>query len=204
MTDGVLIIDLQNGNTIYTYQDASATFPRNPVGFEPDAAAADSSTGLIVINEEAAGNHVIDLKQATFANGAVTAPQKVLTPSSRLTGVAIEPASHIAFFEGEFVGNVGFLQMTSLATVADAITEANMPALPDGSGFSNLGDPHGIAVTTGILNGQPVGLVVDNGFRWVGRVDLAKALTLPTSAAFVSDADIATAVTYLDAQTPAP
>jgi len=114
----------------------------------------------------------------------------------------VEPTSHIAFLEGENAENVGFLKVDSLATLAPAITEATMPPIPGGGTFANLFDPHGIAVTTGILNGGPVGFVVDGGRQWVARVDLAKVFTLPGPA--LADTDFATAVTFLDARTPAP
>lgn len=203
ITDGVLIIDLSNANTIYTYQDATAPDPAFPVGREPDSAAADSSSGIIVTPEEGGPVHVIDLSQAAFAGANVTAPQQILTPSiRRLTGVAVEPMSHIAFLEGENASNVGFLKVDSLATLASAITEATMPSTPGGGTFANLFDPHGIAVTTGILNGGPVGFVVDRDRQWVARVDLAKVFTL--SGPTLADADFATVVTFLDARTPAP
>ena len=188
ITDGVLVIDLNNANTIYTFQDPTAPSPTFPAGHEPDSAAADSSNGIIVTPEEGGTVHVIDLAQGVFAG----------------TNVTVEPVSHIAFLEGEFANNVGFLKIDSLATLASAITEATMPSLPPGGDFSNFGDPHGIAVTTGILNGGPVGFVVDSSRQWVARVDLAKVLTLPALGNAIADTDFATAVTYLDARTPAP
>ena len=78
------------------------------------------------------------------------------------------------------------------------------PSLPAGGDFTNFGGPHGIAVTTGILNGGPVGFVVDTGRQWFARVDLAKVLTLPAPGNEIADADFATTVDYLDARTPAP
>ena len=38
---------------------------------------------------------------------------------------------------------------------------ADMPDKPSGGSWENMFDPHGIAVTTGILDGHPVGFVVD-------------------------------------------
>jgi hypothetical protein len=205
MTDGVLIVDLANGNAIHTFQDPTASDPAAPAGEEPDSAAADSNNGIIVVPEESGPVHVIDLSQAVFEGADVTAPQQVLTPTRRLTGVAVEPASHIAFLEGEFADNVGFLAIDGLAALAGAITEATMPPLPgNAGGFSNLGDPHGIAVTTGIIDNRPVGFVVDSGLRWVARIDLAQALALPATANVIADTDLATVTTYLDARTPAP
>jgi len=64
ITDGVLIIDLSNANRIYTYQDATALDPTFPAGNEPDSAAADSSSGIIVTPEEGGPIHVIDLSRA--------------------------------------------------------------------------------------------------------------------------------------------
>jgi hypothetical protein len=83
---------------------------------------------------------------------------------------------------------------------------ATMPDKPDGSGaWSNLFDPHGIAVTTGILDGHPVGFVVDVSSAdraWVARIDLQKFLALkPELPGDATPEEIAAAVTFLDAST---
>jgi hypothetical protein len=85
-----------------------------------------------------------------------------------------------------------------------------MPDLPmddaggGGGGFSNIGDPHGIAVTTGLSTQGPVGFVVDSGLHWIARIDLTKmhAAGLADAGDAAVDLDataMAPFVTYLSA-----
>ena len=80
--------------------------------------------------------------------------------------------------------------------------------LPDGTEWTNLFDPHGIAVTIGLIGGHPVGFLVNSSYHWVARVDLTAFLALPTTAGVAAGqlevADASTAVTFLDVTTPAP
>jgi hypothetical protein len=218
MTDGLSIIDLTD-NTVYTYQYSAGTddagnpilsgpTPQLPVGGDPDSAAADPTTGVIVVPSESDSfQSVIDLSMATFdkATKTVTAPQKVI-PNLGLTGVAIEYNQHLAFWEEEHSSDVAVANLTQANTGVDAVVHGLMPDLPGGTtGFSNLGDPHGIAVTTAILGNGPVGFVVDSGKQWVARVDLAKmvAAGVGSDAATteLDSAAMAPFVTYLDANT---
>jgi hypothetical protein len=78
-----------------------------------------------------------------------------------------------------------------------------MPSLPGGGGFTNLGDPHGIAVSTSIINGKPVGFLVDDGLQWVARVDLTGFAALEQGDAGVTatTSQMQSLVTYLDSTT---
>jgi hypothetical protein len=79
-----------------------------------------------------------------------------------------------------------------------------MPALPDGSYWSNIGDPHGVAVTTGIADGRSVGFLVNSERQWVARIDLAAFLALGAEADASSSTyltDLSSAVTFLDGRT---
>jgi hypothetical protein len=213
MTDGLNVIDLLDENAVYTYQDPQADNPTAPLGDEPDSAAADPATGQIVVPAEGDSlEYVVDLSQAIFdkAHKSVTAPHIAIDASNaqELTGVAIEPTSHIAFFESESGGDMGAADLSAETAAAPSYVHAPMPQLPDGNGWLNLFDPHGIAVTIGLVGGHPVGFLVSEGYHWVGRVDLTALLGLPTAAGIAPGqlevADASAAVTYLDATTPAP
>ncbi len=149
ITDGLSIIDLSD-NTVYTYEaspnppDGGANFtydPTAPVGLRPDSAAADPSTGVIVIPSE--GNYwqnIIDLSKATFnkATKTVTAPLTIV-PNVDYDGVAVEPNKHIAFWEQEFSQTVAAARLDQSNLGGTAAVQASMPAIPSGNTFSNLG-----------------------------------------------------------------
>jgi len=210
MTDGLNIIDLLDDNAVYTYQDPEADDPTMPVGSQPDSAAADPVSGQIVVPSEGLGSeYVIDLSQATFdkAHQSVTAPHVAIDASNadELTGVAVEPTTHLAFFESESGEDMGVADLSQQTAAATSYVHAVMPLLPDGTYWQNLFDPHGIAVTTNLIGGQPVGFLVSGDYRWVARVDLAALLALPPTAGLepgqLELADPSSAVTYLDAAT---
>jgi len=79
---------------------------------------------------------------------------------------------------------------------------ASMPSVPGGNSWSNLGDPHGIAVTTGIADGKAMGFVVSSDYTWVARVDLAKVAAMGAADSGGANVDISSAVTYLGARIP--
>jgi hypothetical protein len=209
MDNGLNIIDLADNNTVYTYQDPQATDTTAPLGQEPDSAAADTATGKIVVPSE--GNlteYVVDLSQATFdkAHKWVTAPHVTIDASAadELTGVAIEPSSHIAFFESEGGTDMGAADLTKTTAPMSSYVHADLPALPNAYSWQNISDPHGIAVTTSMSGGHPVGFLVSNDYSWVARVDLQVLLGLPsTASAYIATqlnvADASAAVTYLSA-----
>ena len=210
MTDGVNVIDLATG-TVYTYQDPdyanedSGGTGNTPVDTEPDSAAVNPNTGVVVVASEGAGNkHVIDLGNGDFDSGskAVTASQHVVDDDyAGLTGVSIEPSSNLAFLEGEGSSSVGVLKLDDANDGNGKIIVGQMPDLPDGNSWSNMGDPHGIAVTTGINDGQSVGFVVTYDGQWVARVDLeAFAGMTPDLTGIVAPAEMASVVTYLKVQ----
>jgi hypothetical protein len=216
MTDGLSVIDLTD-NTVYTYENPNppdggingfVLDPNNPVGTEPDGASADPTTGVVVIPSE--GNSfqsIIDLSKATFdkTRRTVTAPQSIVGTAavSDLDAVAIEPNSHLAVWEDEFGGSIAVGDLTQLNAGGTAWAYAQLPPLPGGSAFTNLGDPHGLAVTTAMTSGGPVGFVVDSGLKWVARVDVQKLAKSAVGDASVQlpDGGIDGLVTYLDART---
>jgi hypothetical protein len=238
ITEGLSVIDLNDHNTVYNYQpppppaDASPysyqVSPTTPVGGEPDSAAADPTTGVVVVPAEGgAFQNIIDFSQATFdkASLTVTAPAKTI-PNVPMTGVAVEFNKHLAFFEEEWSEDVGVLDLNAANAGSTAWVHGRMPQLPvassddggattsgvpsaDGGGtgvtgtaFANLGDPHGIAVTTSLTSAGPVGFVVNGNLDWVARVDLASMLAKAQGdggETQLTEEDMAPFVTYLDA-----
>ena len=179
MTEGLNIIDLAD-NTVYTYEDPSASDPTAPLGGEPDSASIDPTTQKVVVPSEGGGyQNIIDLSNAQFdkTKKTVTASHTYIDGVD-LQGVAIEYNKHFAFFEGEGSDQVAIADLSAVQVDAGAtVPTATMPSDPDGSSWSNLGDPHGIAVTTGLADGHSVGFLVDNSGaprKWVARVDLEK------------------------------
>jgi hypothetical protein len=218
MTEGLSVIDLTD-DTVYTYQ-ASTTMPEaggggyfsydptTPVGSEPDSAAVDPTTGIVVLPSE--GNdwqNIIDLSQATFdkSTKTVTAPQSVIL-NLDLQGAAVEPNHHLAFLEEEGGSTVGVFNLSQANANGGntPVVVGTMPTAPGGGGFQNIGDPHGIAVTTSLSTAGPVGFVVDSGYQWVARVDIAGMLAAggPDGAVMLDDLQMAQFVTFLDALTP--
>jgi hypothetical protein len=231
MTAGLSVIDLKD-NTVYTYEDPNATdengtpTPNAPLGGEPDSAAADPTTQQVVVPSEGGDyENILDFSKAVFdkTKKTVTAPH-IVSPNVQgqdLEGVAIEYTKHFAFWEGEHAAYVGVESLSSIQTTANsetdggdpvAVTEtpvAEMPDLPaSGGSWQNLGDPHGIAVTTGLADGHAVGFVVDSELQWVARIDLEAMSQLtspdaggggPDGLGFIPQAQVAPFVTFLDA-----
>ncbi len=225
---GLSVIDLTD-NTVYTYEapppvaDATPDYRTSalePVGTEPDSAAADPTTQVVVVPSEGGSfQNIIDFSQAVFdkASKTVTAPAKIV-PNISMTGVAVESNVHLAFWEEEHSRDVGVADLNAANAGSKSWVHGMMPALPvalpddagtvsglsdgpSGPSFSNLGDPHGIAVTTALTSGGPVGFVVNSALDWVARVDLAQMLSNQSSDASVvlTEAQMAPYVTYLDA-----
>jgi hypothetical protein len=228
MSDGLQVIDLADPDqTVYTYENTdpdssglNAT-PNQPVGSEPDSAAVDPTTGIVVVPSEGdTFQSIIDMSKAVFdkTSKTVTAPRRIIDTSavSGLDAVAIEPTSHIALFEAEFDTQVAAADLTLSSEGNASWAYSDMPLLPDGNTFENLGDPHGLAVTTALVGGTPVGFVVDGSLRWVGRIEFARIAAQASDDAGVSldpaglgapDAGvglngIGPFVTYLDVTTP--
>lgn len=206
ITDGLNVVDLAD-NSVYTYQDPSPANANasasSPLGSEPDSAAVDSSNHVAVIPAERGGfTNVLDLSKASFNKGtkSFTAPNHTVGEYA-LEGSAAEPTKHFGFFEGEFSADVALVDLNAAnggSTTAWRVSF--IPDTPDGNSWFNMGDPHGIAVTTGINDGHSVGFVVTGDLHWVARVDLEKfASAKVDSSGNVLSTDLAAAVTLLDA-----
>ncbi|HEX3595968.1 MAG TPA: hypothetical protein VHU80_12740 [Polyangiaceae bacterium] len=230
MTDGLEVIDLAD-DTVYTYENSRAENPAAPVGTAPSSAAVDPGSGLVIVpSRNRQYQTIIDLSRADFdrATRTVTAPATVLHGNG-LPDVAIAPPAHLAFWEGTDAADIGAGRVPTLApatsagdgpTSGDGGATANrdagstgdggalpdyvfglMPALPDGTPFMNVMSSHGIAVWPAAIGGAAFGITVSADYRWVARVDLGALLALP--AAYHEVSDVSSAVTLLDARTPA-
>lgn len=106
-------------------------------------------------------------------------------------GVAVESKNHLAFFEEEFESGIALIDMTQLNDATGlppaALVQATMPDTPvtdaggGGDAWANIGDPHGVAVTTSLQSNGPVGFVVSDdgsGNLWIARIDLLMMLAL--------------------------
>src|SRR5581483_1895737 len=110
ISDGFNLIDISKSSAVvYTYESSApdSGIASDPVGFSPDSAAVDTTTGIAMISSEGSSFYTfLDLSKAVFSKGppaTFTAPSTVLVPSAGADdGVSIEPVSHIAFTEQEF------------------------------------------------------------------------------------------------------
>lgn len=204
MLTGLSVIDLSD-DTVYTYEDPNAMDPTNPMGSEPDSAGVDPTTQIVIVPSEGGGfENLLDFSHAVFDKPTltVTAPHVLFTGTDD-EGVAIEPNSHLAFWEAEDSDDVVSANAVQAMAGNTGYVEGTMPGVPGGAGFQTLGDPHGIAVSASILNGKPVGFLVDSQLQWVARVDLAGLQGLEEADASVTagTTQMQAVVTYLDSTT---
>jgi hypothetical protein len=176
-------------------------------GNEPDAAAEDCTTGIALSSLETAFLvYLADLSQATFTAGSPgswTSPSTLfsLTGASldRASAIAVAPgSSHLALVGGEFGSNTfGALELPSAIatggtnpTIVDYVG-GTMPPTPDGVVFTSGCDPHTVTAYTSPNTGAAIGLYVGWSNtttvscvipKWIGVIDLAKALAAPRTA----------------------
>lgn len=158
-----------------------------PYRLEADAASIDSATGVLALADEGQnGLLTVNLTGATFDDAAQTfdASYTVVAQASmvsRLPGIALEPTSHILFMEEEMGGRgVGVTQLpTSAAAGALSITNYNSALMPDPSAtctgittWANAGDPHGLALFTGVIDSKPMGLLINSDKSCAAIVDM--------------------------------
>jgi len=156
----------------------------------PDSAAFDLNTNLAVVPDEFSGNQLlINMAQASFSNSAGTfaAPTTVFNTNftscgdpgdpNEWTMVSIESVTHFLFVATEF-GDCAAVEPLPNAVSAGAppvpsvFNWGHMPSAPDGFGWDNGADPHGVAVFTSVVDGKPYGFLIRSDQAWVARVDL--------------------------------
>ena len=206
MTDGLNLIDLRD-DAVYTFQDPAAANPAQPLGGEPDSAAVDPAGGVALIPSEASGGTtVLDLNAAKLdrATKSFTAPRLAIATSPALTGVSAEPTHHLAFWEEESGSTVAVADLgTERAGKISSLTSGILPSPPGTQeAWSNLGDPHGLAVSTGLHSGRPVGFVVNSTRTWIARIDLLAMLAARQGDKVLGPGEMSAFVTFLDPQGP--
>jgi hypothetical protein len=162
-----------------------------------DAVSVDPSTGLVTIGHEWIPLLlVINMNAAVFndttstfdAPYAVIPLQNVYSPASLLTtGMVVEPSSHIMFLEEEFGDAIGAAQFPSTAAAGSvtitSYTSAQIPTpttvCPTLPLWSNVGDPHGLSSFTAVIDGKPMGLLIDGSKVCMAIVDLNGLLAAP-------------------------
>ncbi len=206
MNAGLNVIRLVgDAGVAYTYENFAAMDPTAPVGQEPDSASIDINTGLAVVPDEGSGTqYILDMSKAVYDDQSFTFTAPVSTmvmfSNSLLTGVAIESTTHLALWEEEGGDTIAVGDLSNAYNSGTMPVVGMIPDTPASGGWSNLLDPHGVAVATGIQNGNPVGFIVDNnggygGTVWVARIDLQQVMSLGSSA------DLTPAFTFLNAST---
>jgi hypothetical protein len=201
LASGLNVIDLAD-NAVYTYVDPTADSLVEPLGGELDSASVDPTTGIVVVPAEgAASSNILDLSKALFDKGAktFTAPVQNLTSLS-YEGVSVEPTSHFAFWESEGTDEFAVADLTKIASGGPVI-QAVMPLLPGDNTWQNMGDPHGIAVASGVLDGKPYGFLVNYDRTFVARIDLTGLLSAGSPGTELDGESTRPFVTYLDAKT---
>jgi hypothetical protein len=159
---------------------------------EPDHGAVDVQTDIAIATEEAgAVVYLVDLSSASVdapAAGSFQAPQAAVWLSSstpgRLSGVAVEPGSHLAFLAADVGVTMAVARLPTSRgdplAVGDYVVTV-VPATPSGSPWYGAGDPHGIAVFTLPGSAKPYGLLMNDSRRWLAVVDMEALLQAPRS-----------------------
>lgn len=189
---------------------------------ETDAASIDLGTGMIALQEESVRATVlIDMSQASFdsTTKTFTAPHEYVpleNISARTPGGAIEPSSHILFMEQEFGRGIAVLQLPDVGgsgstfptpTAGWEYNSANVPSntVCNRSSWSNAGDPHGLAIFTGVVAGKAFGLLINGTKDCVALVDLKGLLDAPkaTGSNIADSSDVNFAGLFQFIKTPA-
>lgn len=163
-----------------------------------DSAAEDCTTGIALAGIEFTGDLFLsDLTQSTFTPGTPgtwTAPSQVqhfpefVFFSAGTSGLSVAPgSSHLGLVGGEFGGSsfgVILLPSTSGSGTPGVVdyAAANLPATPDGSGFSAGYDPHTLTAYTSPNDGKAYGVIADWATgtpSYLAIIDLAKLLAAP-------------------------
>jgi hypothetical protein len=111
-----------------------------------------------------------------------------LRPSSvsvLTTGETIDPQNHVLFLEEEFGSALGAAQLPG-GTAVGSYTSADIPdpsaVCPEVTSWSNAGDPHGLAIYTGAIDGKEKGLLIDSSTKCLAIIDLDAFIAAPQSA----------------------
>jgi PEP-CTERM motif len=170
----------------------------NSVGGKLDSAAEDCSTGIALASVEFTEDvFIADLTQAKFTSGSPgtwTAPNQFLAIpdfeffAAGTNGISVAPGTaHLGIVTGEFGGSeFGVLSLPATSgsgtpNLADW-AGANIPATPDGSGFSMGFDPHTITAYVSPNSQKAFGLIADWATgepTYLAVIDLKALLAAP-------------------------
>jgi hypothetical protein len=195
--------------------DGSVFNYSSSVGNNPDAAAVDTNTDIAVVPDEFTGNqYLINMHQSAYSSGTFSAPSAVFplrftTCGSELHDwslVSVESVTHLLFLGTEFADCAAVETLPSSAISGAPPLPAtfhwgHMPSAPDGLGWNNGGDPHGITVFTSVVNGKSYGFLVRNDQAWVARIDMAGVRnTSPIPGGGLNQVDLKPFVFFLKTQ----
>lgn len=153
------------------------------LGVQPAAADIDPLTEVAIVPDQNAGT-VYALNFGAVqrsADGGVFNVPIGKAPSSLASalysGVAIDQVNHQAFLEQAGGIDIAVVALPQLLVDAGAVNPTTaalgtMPNPPSGGGWTNSGDPHGIAVAVGLASGNPEGFLANQGNTQVARIDL--------------------------------
>jgi hypothetical protein len=207
-----------NENGVYQILNTSGTpaLFNNAVANSPffDSAAEDCSTGIALATDEGTGNlYITDLTQAKFTAGSpgtwtdTGSAQLMNFPefdslSAGTSGIAVAPGTHLAIVTGEFGGNIeGVVQLpaTSGSGVPAAVdwVSFTMPNVATDTAFSMGFDPHTVTAYTSPNTHKAFGVVANDGFTFLGVIDLQGLLSAPRTGHVVNNPLPAGLVTYI-------
>jgi hypothetical protein len=168
----------------------------NTLGGEPDSAAEDCSTGIVLSALEFTNDvYIADLTQATFVAGSPgtwTAPSATVTLNAPggfaagTSGITVAPgSSHLALVTGEFGGSSFAVLQLPATSGSGTPTIVDYAYVTGICGLSAGFDPHTVTAYTSGNDGKPYGVMAD----WVTGVpsrlavlDLAAILAAPRTA----------------------
>jgi len=164
-----------------------------------DSASIDPTTRVVTIGDEFTTTLlVLDLSDASFDDAAgtftddsyqvVQLANVASTAGLLTTGQAIDPTNHVLFLEEEFGAGIGVVSLPdrpggSIAFEDRAYTSALVPDAsafcPDVFRWSNVGDPHGLSLFTGHVDGREKGLLIDQTKSCLAIIDLDSFVATP-------------------------
>jgi hypothetical protein len=167
----------------------------SPIDNYLDSAAVDLNTNIAVVPDEYTGDQfLINMGQASFSAGGFSVPDTIVNTgftncvtydaTNEWTMVSIESSSHLLFLGTEF-GDCAAVEPLPTTAISGAPPTpsfydwGHMPSAPDGFGWDNGADPHGIAVFTSVVDGKAYGFLVRSDQAWVARIDLAGVVSAP-------------------------
>ncbi len=176
-----------------------------------DSAAVDLKTGIVeLIFEHTSAVAMIDLGQASFDDASLTfsAPASYIeTAAAPQQSAGGASATDNYLFLAEELGDsqTGVMRLPTASGVGGAFPAVNPnPVFVDLDGianpecatnggasytFSTKGDPHGLALFTGLIGGKQTGLLIDRPNLCAALIDLAGLYSAPRSASNPTQVD---------------